>query len=415
MDWDLLIDRRDFARALLVDARPAPLAAGQIRLAIERLALSANNLTYAVSGDTRGFWSLFDAPAGFGRIPAWGHAVVEASRHPDVAEGERFFGLLPMSSHWTFTGRRSRLGLRDVSKARAGLNPVYNQYATVRETDPGRLETYILFRPLFITSFVLDHYLASNGYFGASTVWLTSASSRTALGLASLLTSTLAVVGLTSARHLGFVEACGCHRRVIPYPAQRVEATGASLVDTGLGDDGKAATAPAATTAAPIGTAAESDTGPTVVVDFSGDAALVARLAQGLGARLQRVVSVGATHWSAAGTAGATGAPRATGADGSAGSAGSADAPAPAGSRSIDESFFGPDHIEALIGRWGGPVFEARLGEALERFVERSRPWYEIDHADGPQALLGAYRTLAAGRLAPHSLMVARPGKGFRA
>ena len=155
--WDFIVERSDLRNGRIVsNERHEPLADGEVLMAIERFALTANNLTYAISDEGLGFWDLFAAPVGFGRIPVWGHAVVERARHPDVVEGERFFGMFPMSSHWTFSGRRTRLGLRDESALRARVNPVYNQYAIVRDSEVAQLESDVTFRPLFITSFVLD-------------------------------------------------------------------------------------------------------------------------------------------------------------------------------------------------------------------------------------------------------------------
>ncbi|MBC7103757.1 MAG: DUF2855 family protein [Parvibaculum sp.] len=39
---------------------------------IEKFALSANNITYAVAGDMLNYWSFFPAEEGWGKIPVWG-------------------------------------------------------------------------------------------------------------------------------------------------------------------------------------------------------------------------------------------------------------------------------------------------------------------------------------------------------
>ena len=48
----------------------------------------------------------------------------------------------------------------------------------------------MLLRPLFMTAFLLDDLIADNDCFGARTVVLSSASSKTALSLAFLLHAT---------------------------------------------------------------------------------------------------------------------------------------------------------------------------------------------------------------------------------
>jgi hypothetical protein len=64
-----------------------------------------------------------------------------------------------------------------------------------------------LLQPLFMTSFVLDDWLVDSDLFGAELVVLGSASSKTAIGLAHLLTTNqrARVVGLTSERNAEFV------------------------------------------------------------------------------------------------------------------------------------------------------------------------------------------------------------------
>ena len=70
----------------------------------------------------------------------------------------------------------------DETPHRAALSRVYNQYLEVE--GPGD-ETELVLRPLFVTSVLLDLSLGD----GVSTVILTSASSKTAYGLAHLSAS----------------------------------------------------------------------------------------------------------------------------------------------------------------------------------------------------------------------------------
>ena len=68
---DRLAETRLRARAL------APLAAGQVRLAVESFALTANNITYAKFGDAMRYWDFFPTGEdGWGCIPVWGFARV---------------------------------------------------------------------------------------------------------------------------------------------------------------------------------------------------------------------------------------------------------------------------------------------------------------------------------------------------
>ena len=70
----------------IVSADPAPLREGEARLKIESFSVTANNVTYAVAGDAFGYWNFFPGEEGWGVVPMWGHAFVEASNHPEIAE-----------------------------------------------------------------------------------------------------------------------------------------------------------------------------------------------------------------------------------------------------------------------------------------------------------------------------------------
>lgn len=77
-----------------------------------------------------------------------------------------------------------------------------------------------LLRPLFMLSFLVDDYLAENAFFGARSVLLSSASSKTAFGLAHLLHTLrkdIRVIGLTSAYNVALVKSLGCYDEVVTY------------------------------------------------------------------------------------------------------------------------------------------------------------------------------------------------------
>jgi Protein of unknown function (DUF2855) len=156
----------------------------------------------------------------------WGFGDVIASRHPNISEGERLFGYFPMGTHLVIEAADvSKRGLRDAAAHRQVAAPVYNAYSRVTG-DPafaGRHGDYqALLRPLFMLSFLVDDLLAENKFFGASSVILSSASSKTAFGLAHLLHTQrqpIRVIGLTSAANAGFVKSLGCYDDVVTYDA----------------------------------------------------------------------------------------------------------------------------------------------------------------------------------------------------
>ena len=94
--------------------------------------------------------------------------------------------------------------------------------AAIRRS-PGKQGDYqALLRPLFMLSFLVDDFLAENEFFGANSVMLSSASSKTAYGLAHLLHARrdgIKVIGLTSAPNVAFVESLGCYDEVVTYDA----------------------------------------------------------------------------------------------------------------------------------------------------------------------------------------------------
>lgn len=95
---DFEVDREDFRRTRTAANRRSRLSPGQIRLDVERFALTTNNVTYAVAGDLLGYWGFFPTGAPWGRLPAMGLGSVVESAHPDIAVGGRYFGFYPMSS-----------------------------------------------------------------------------------------------------------------------------------------------------------------------------------------------------------------------------------------------------------------------------------------------------------------------------
>jgi hypothetical protein len=234
------------------------LADGEVKLRVERFALTTNNVTYAVLGDQLDYWKPFPAPAGWGPIPAWGYATVTASRSPAVAEGARVFGFVPMASYVTMRPAPHRLGFVDSAPHRADLMRVYNQYLAVRGEGE---DAALVWRPLFGTSVLLDLDLREAGL--PEAVVVTSASSKTAYGLAHLLRDRpVRTIGLTS-------------------PVRRAWVSELGLYDAVLGYDELEQLDPPSTA---------------VLIDFAGDGALMHRLYERLGGGLQRALLVGYTH-----------------------------------------------------------------------------------------------------------------------
>src|SRR3954454_9978094 len=160
---DFEVKRDDLRTVRTVDRGIPDLDQGQALLRVSRFALTTNKLTYAVAGDAMSYWNFFSVEEGWGRVPVWGYADVEASRTDGLSEGDRVYGYLPMSSQLVVTPERvSESGFVDATPQRSALPSAYNQYQRVAGTaeyDARREREYAILRPLFVTSFLLDDWL----------------------------------------------------------------------------------------------------------------------------------------------------------------------------------------------------------------------------------------------------------------
>ena len=345
------VDRADFERTSLTEV-PLPsrevLPDDGLLVKIDRFAFTANNITYAMLGDSMKYWQLFPAPDGFGNIPVWGFGDVIASKHPQIEEGERLFGYFPMATHLVIEAADvSKRGLRDGAAHRQGVAPVYNAYARVG-ADPafaGRQGDYqALLRPLFMLSFLVDDFLAEAEFFGAQQVVLSSASSKTAFGLAHLLHTgrpSIRVIGLTSGRHSAFAASLGCYHEIVPY----------DRIDTLLPERA------------------------TAFVDMAGNAELRSRLHRHFGARLVYSGRVGMTYQD---TAEAHDLPGAK-----------------------PSWFFAPDQIRKRAKEWGPGGIDQRFSAAWAGLVPMLEKSLTIVEGGGVEAVEEVYRQTLAGKVAP--------------
>ena len=58
---DFLVRKDDWHETKFVDeAEPGALAPGRVRFRVDRFAVTANNITYAVAGDMLGYWGVLE-------------------------------------------------------------------------------------------------------------------------------------------------------------------------------------------------------------------------------------------------------------------------------------------------------------------------------------------------------------------
>src|SRR6476660_6087266 len=96
---DFLVKRDDLRECRISESDVPELEPGQALLRVDSFGLTANNVTYAVMGETMSYWDFFPASDGWGRVPMWGFAEVERSEVEGVEVGTRVYGYLPQASH----------------------------------------------------------------------------------------------------------------------------------------------------------------------------------------------------------------------------------------------------------------------------------------------------------------------------
>ena len=130
---DLIVNRKDLSQASVVAASfPDPLPEGSCLLRVDRFALTANNITYAVFGDMLAYWEFFPTELPFGQVPAMGWAEVVESNNPDIAVGGRYYGWYPMASSTVITATLVSDGFRDDGAHRQPHAPVYRSYVDTK-------------------------------------------------------------------------------------------------------------------------------------------------------------------------------------------------------------------------------------------------------------------------------------------
>jgi hypothetical protein len=345
--------RKDrLTEARLVEGEDSALAAGQARVRVDSFALTANNVTYGAFGEAMHYWDFYPSrEEGWGIVPVWGFATVLQSLHPGVAVGERLFGYWPMaSSAMLAPDRLNEREFFDASPHRTALHAAYNRYIRISRDPfytPDTEDVQSLLRPLFITSWLIDDFLADNDFFGARTVLLSSASSKTAWTTALLLQQRtgIATVGLTSPANVAFCERLGCYGRVLSY------------ADLGKLDAGT----------------------PCVYVDFAGDARLRSQVHERF-TQLRYSCSVGGTHVSELGSAHGLPGPRPV-------------------------LFFAPAQAQKRQAEWGGAVFRDKLlavwRDCLAHMRSAPQPWLRVQRHEGAAAALRAWQHMASGDVDP--------------
>lgn len=360
--WAIDIDRDDITRAAIVPDPEAPLPAGAIEAAIDLFAVTANNVTYAALGKDvglfgpggGGYWDFFADRDGPGRLPVWGFAAVTRSAAEGIKVGERLYGYWPMASHVVLhPARIGAGGFVDALPRRANLPPVYNRYQRLAALDDYRAADHDLwpvFRPLYMTGWLIADQLDEEGDYGAAQVLVTAASSKTAMGFAHAFRARATrptLVALTSPASVDFLEASGLYDRIVTYDA-------ISSLDAAL---------------------------PTALIDIAGNPDVTRAVHQAFGDRLRLSLVVGKAHWDAEGSGGPLPGPRQSG-------------------------FFAPGRIEKRAADWGGDGLGKRMGAGWTTFMADIRALTRVDRRHGADGALAAWHEAVAGTADPRASVI---------
>ncbi|WP_428683855.1 DUF2855 family protein [Sphingopyxis sp.] len=365
MNWAIDIDRDDVTQAALVSDPATALAPGQVRVRIDSYAMTANNITYAVFGkpaglfgNDQGYWDFFAERGAPGRLPVWGFATVTESAAEGIEAGDRFYGYYPMASEAVLTaGHVGPGGFTDVTPRRTTLPPIYNHYQRIEALHDYRgadHDYWPVFRPLFLTGWLIADQFEDEGDYGAEQILIASASSKTAIGLGFSLAQRQGhrpqTIGLTSKANVADLDAQRIYDRVIAYE---------DIMTLNAGT-------------------------PSALVDMAGNGAVTRAVHSHFGNSLKASIIVGKSHWDAdAGEAALHGPER--------------------------QGFFAPGRSQKRIADWGGPAFGQKIAEAWTGFMDVAPRLARIDKRRGGEAALEAYKEMLSGRADPKAGIVIEP------
>ena len=326
------------------------LGENEVLFKVDRTALTANNISYAATGDILGYWGFFPAEEGWGRIPAMGWGEVIASNHPDINVGERAWGWFPHSTHLKIVaGDVSATTIRDVSPHREPYAPVYAQFDRAIANpiyEDAREDQDSLLRGLFMTSWLVEDFLSVSDFFGASACLITSASSKTSIALAFCVRARVKLksIGLTSPGNVEFCESLGCYDEVITYDD-------VSKLDADM---------------------------PVVSVDMAGNADVLVAMHEHFGDNMKHSCRIGLTHHDKRG-----------------------DLPDLPGAR--PEFFFAPSHVKTRSEEIGGRALMTQVGMAFVGFRRFCDDWLKVERSYGPDTINDVYQSVLNGKSDPAS------------
>ena len=298
------------------------------------------------------YWGFFPTSpvqmTAWGRIPAMGLGSVAESAHPDIAVGGRYFGFYPMATDVVIDAAPHGSAFRDVGPHRAEHAATYTDFRDVT-TDvmfrPEQADEYLLLWGVFMTSFLVDDYLADNDFLGATQTLVTSASSKTSICLAQCLAER------DGHRCIGLTSRAQPRLRRGPRPLRR-------------GDHLRRG----------------RPTRPDVRRRWStwpGSGSVRAAIHTHFADALKSSLTVGATHWQDSG-----------------GNGGHA-------ARPDTRVLLRPRPIREARRRLGADELDARIARSFHRLLDTTDEWLTVEHRSGPEGVESVYRSLLDGERSP--------------
>ncbi|MDA8972399.1 MAG: DUF2855 family protein [Saprospiraceae bacterium] len=346
---NFLVHKTELNNTKLSDSEISELQNGEVLFRIDKYAMTTNNITYAVVGHKIGYWQFFPAEEPYGIVPVWGYADVVESKHDGVKVGERFYGYFPMGNFLKIeVGKCSPFGITDGSTHRAELAPIYNSYSNIKAdvSYNQEMEDYApIVRPLFTTSFLNYQFLKSEIFFDAEQIIITSASSKTSMGLAFMLKKNQEddgkrIVGLTSPGNLEFVKNTGYYDEVIAYNDLEKDLN-------------------------------QKDS---IVVDMAGNSKLLFRIYDFLNEKLKFSSLIGLTDWTSEKEF-----------------------------KTLPRSkfFFAPAFAQQLFKEWGIEKANKEIAMAGESFTRDASQWMDLVYFNDFKSLSKLYHEMLQGKVDP--------------
>ncbi len=318
----------------------------EVLFEIERFSFTSNNITYAVVGEKIGYWNFFKADEPNGIIPCWGYAKVVESKNNALKVGEEYYGYWPMANYLKVYPQNVKLfGFIDGTAHRKPLPPIYNYYVKKPESFSDIQKGYYsILKPLFTTAYLNYTFLEEEKFFEADQILLTSASSKTALGIAYMLflnknSHGKKIIGLTSEKNKEFLNETGLYDQVISYE-----------------------------------NAVEIPAKKTTMVDLGGNIELLLSLSSELNSNLKFTSLIGLADWKSAGDM-----------------------------KQVPNSkfFFAPDYATKLFQALGPDKANQLINDAQDRFTALVQNWMKLEFVNFEAGIKDLYFDMLQGKIDP--------------